>query len=465
MADVGVSAGCHYGGMGRPFPIGQPRTSARGRDVAPVSVTALVLRFAAAGAVALIVLALATAFISRQVGRGEAVSDARRVAWINGQGVVGPALEDAVVDMDPEALRKVDKVVRDSVLKGSLVRVKLWRADGTIIYSDEGRLVGTTYELGEDERRVFETGVVEAEISDLSNPENRFESPSRELLEVYLPVETPNGTRLLFEAYFLNDGVSNAGRRVWTKFAPITLGSLVLLQLVQIPLAWSMARHLRRGQDAREQLLQHAIDSSDAERRRIAGDLHDGVVQDISGVSYALAAVARQNVVPPDSRDTISDAAGQLRESVRSLRSLLVEIYPPNLQEEGLEPVISDLLARLEGRGIDTTLRSDLPPGYRYPERVAALLYRTTQEALRNIVAHADASCVSVHLSEAPQKWTLRVEDDGRGFDPTRAGVVTGSGHVGLRVVADLINEMGGTLSVESAPSAGTIVLVEVPQR
>jgi two-component system NarL family sensor kinase len=429
----------------------------------PVSVGGLVLQFAVAGAIAFFVLAAVTAYASRRVGTREAASDARRVAWVSGQTLVASALDDGVVTLDPRSLAALDKVVRERILGGSLVRVKLWRGDGTIVYSDEGRLIGDRYELGEDELEALELGIVDAEISDLAKPENRFESPNDELFEVYLPIETPNGTRLLFEAYFLNDGVSDAGRRVWLSFAPFTLGSLAVLQLVQIPLAWSLARRLRRGQQAREQLLAHAVDSSNAERRRIAADLHDGVVQDMSGVSYTLAALARSDALGDDGRLIVEDAAARLRETVRQLRSLLVEIYPPNLQEEGLESAIGDLLARLENRGTATSLRSTIPPGTTPAPEVAALVYRVAQEVLRNVVTHAHAQQVSVELGYEHDRFVLVIDDDGVGFDPLAAGGVTDDGHVGLRVMIDLVQELGGTLHIESAPSAGTAVRLEVP--
>lgn len=421
------------------------------------------LQFAVAGAIAFFVLAAVTAYASRRVGTREAASDARRVAWVSGQTLVASALDDGVVDMEPSSLAALDKIVRERILGGSLIRVKLWRADGTIVYSDEGRLIGDAYVLGDDEIEALELGVVDAEISDLSKPENRFESPNRELFEVYLPIETPDGTRLLFEAYFLNDGVSDAGRRVWLSFAPFTLGSLAVLQLVQIPLAWSLARRLRRGQQAREQLLAHAVDSSNAERRRIAADLHDGVVQDMSGVSYALAAIARGDGLADDDRAVVEDAAARLRETVRQLRSLLVEIYPPNLQDEGLESAIGDLLARLDNRGITTRLTNAIPPGTDVPTDVAALVYRVTQEVLRNVVTHAHAHRVSVDLAHEAGRIVLVIDDDGVGFDPLAAGTVTTDGHVGLRVMSDLVHELGGTLQLESAPAAGTAVRLEVP--
>ena len=72
------------------------------------------------------------------------------------------------------------------------------------------------------------------------------------------------------------------------------LGALILLALIQLPLAWQLARRVRRTQDEREKLLRHAIEASDVERRRIARDLHDGVVQDLAAVSYSLSAAARE---------------------------------------------------------------------------------------------------------------------------------------------------------------------------
>ena len=89
----------------------------------------------------------------------------------------------------------------------------------------------------------------------------------------------------------------------------------MLLELVQIPAAWSLARRLRRGQRQRETLLQHAVDASDTERRRIARDLHDGVVQDLAGVSFALAAAARAPEVPTQTQAVLDDSARAVRDS------------------------------------------------------------------------------------------------------------------------------------------------------
>ena len=78
-----------------------------------------------------------TAYASRRVGTEQAIDEAKRVAFVSSAGIVAPLLDDDVVAMDREALDRVDAAVREFVLQGSLVRVKIWTEDGTIVYSDE----------------------------------------------------------------------------------------------------------------------------------------------------------------------------------------------------------------------------------------------------------------------------------------------------------------------------------------
>lgn len=424
----------------------------------PISVGSVVARFAIAGLVALVFVVAFTAFASRRVGTELATDEAKQVAYVSSVGLIAPVLDDDLLTMDRDALDRLDAVVREEVLRGSLVRVKIWREDGTIVYSDEPRLIGEQFALGDDERAIFASDEQDAEVSDLSEPENRFETESK-LLEVYSRIETPSGTPLLFEAYFRYSGVTDVGRHLWAQFAPITIGALVVLELVQIPLAWSMARRLQASQRERERLLRRALDASDAERRRIASDLHDGVVQELTGVSLALAAQGRSETI---GRHQVLDASEAIRSSVKSLRSLLVEIYPPNLQDEGLESAIGDLLSGLAPRGIETRLDADLGDTTVDPD-VAALIYRAAQEALRNVVSHSAAGHVRVELSADAGSVRLVVDDDGRGFSTDTLDERAAGGHVGLRSLAGLIAELGGALDVRSAPGEGTRVEVSIP--
>jgi signal transduction histidine kinase len=446
--------------------------------VKPISVGSLVARFAIAGLVALVFVGAFTAFASRRIGTQQAIDEAKRVAFVSSVGIVTPLLGDDLLTMDREALDRIDAAVRSSVLRGSLVRVKIWAEDGTILYSDEPRLIGEKFEIGEDEREIFTSDEQGAEVSDLSKPENRFETDSK-LLEVYLRTETPSGIPLLFEAYFRYSGVTEVGRHLWAQFAPITIGALVVLQLVQVPLAWSMARRLQTSQRERERLLRHALEASDMERRRIASDLHDGVVQELTGVSLSLAAQGRSESI---SREHVLDASSAIRTSIKSLRSLLVEIYPPNLQEEGLQSAIGDLLSGLTTRGFETRLDVDLGESVVDPE-AAGLVYRAAQESLRNVVTHSGATHVLVslrivansnqhgssqhgsseHSSIQHPSIQLVVDDDGRGFSADTLDERVAGGHVGLRALAGLIADLGGAVTVRSAPGEGTRVEVSIP--
>ncbi|MDQ1666602.1 MAG: two-component system, NarL family, sensor kinase [Actinomycetota bacterium] len=442
--------------------------SARRRDTRALdmsgrwAVARLVAQFTFVGLAALVVVGLATEVASRRVGEREAISDARTTTLVKAQGLVEPVITEGLLTADPAAVARVATVVEKGVLDRSLVRVKIWTREGLIVYSDEPRLAGTAYQLGADEITAIDHGVIEAEVSDLSRPENRFERAQGKLLEVYLPVRTPSGQRLLFEAYFRYDAVTAAGRHIWRSFAPISLGALVALELVQIPLAWALARRLRERQREREMLLQQAIEISDVERRRIAGDLHDGVVQDLAGVAYSLVASSRREELTTGTATLLGDSAAQVRDSIKSLRTLLLDIYPPKLADAGLESALMDLLVGVNNRGTAATLETD-GPVESLPESVAALLYRATQEAVRNVLTHAHAGSVIVRVAVDADTATLDVTDDGTGFDPAVAEARARAGHFGLRALTDRVAAAGGSVQVRSTQGEGTHLEVRVP--
>lgn len=440
---------------------GSDRRESAGRSTVALQVG----QFALAGIVALGIVGLGTTIAARRVGEREAITEARSIAVARAQGSVTPVLTDGILDGDSAAVSAVSRVVEQSVLDDSLVRVKLWNASGKIVYSDEKRLIGNTYQLGADEEASLRTGAIEADVSDLTKPENRYETSFGQLLEVYLPIYTPSGAAVLFEAYFRYDAVLASGSRLWGAFAPVALGALVLLQCVQLPLAWSLAHRLRQRVNERERLLQHALDASDVERRTIAADLHDGVVQDLAGVAYALSGRARSlGDGDPADAEVLESSAEQVRDSIKALRSLLVEIYPPNLEQEGLESAVGDLAATAAARGLTTEVDASglsVP----VPAAVAQLLYRATQESLRNVVRHAGARSVKVRLACDGAIAGVDVVDDGRGYDTADAATHAAEGHLGLRGLAGLVEDAGGSMQVDSTLGEGTRVHVEVPVR
>jgi len=404
---------------------------------------------------AIAVIAIGGYLALRSVAIEEAERDTRERVTVEGR-LVETALADGVVTGDPTALKHLDDLVQSDILGESVVRVKLWTEDGRILYSDEPALIGKQFELGEEEQELFSTGGADAELSDLGKPENRYERQEGKLLEAHTPIRTEGGTQVLFEIYQRFGTVTASASRLLRAFALPLVGGLIVLLLVQVPLAWSLARRLQRGHEEREGLLNSAIEASDRERRRIAADLHDGVVQDLAGVAFGLAPLAAdaRRRGDEDEARVLSDAVDCLRQGVRDMRTLLVEIHPPRLETAGLEPVLDDLLSPLRAEGLETSL------SVQEGGRADALVYRVVRETLRNVRDHSGARRVSVTVTPSQ----VVVQDDGRGFDAPQRERRREQGHVGLSLLEDLVVQAGGTLTVTSEPGSGTTVTMELPE-
>jgi two-component system, NarL family, sensor kinase len=430
-------------------------------DRTPASIKQLILRFSIGAIAALTLVSVFTAFASRRVGTERAIAEARNATFYIAKGIIETNASNGLIAGDQAAVDRLDNRVHAAVLSGSLVRIKLWTEDGTIIYSDQKELIGAKYVLDEDKAEMFANNdiVAKAEVSDLTAPENAYERPFTKLLEVYQLTQTIEHTPVIFETYFKYSGVTDVGRDLWKQFAPIAIGSLIALELIQVPIFITLARRLRAAQVQRERLLRHAIQASEAERRRIASDLHDGVVQELTGVSLSLAAASHSDSVDAPK---MSEASSSIRSSIKSLRSLLVEIYPPNLHEEGLEFALGDLLGGVSNRGISVKLDVDLGKAELSADTVG-LMYRSAQEALRNVVSHSGATRVRLVARVSGNVARIVVDDDGRGFTPEQIEHTTSDGHFGLRALSGLVAEAGGKLSVLSAPGAGTRVEVKLP--
>lgn len=416
-----------------------------------------VAQFLAAGLVTLVVVVVATSALSRSAADEEAIADARSLTWVLAQSVAQPEIPTGLVDGDAAAIDRLDRTALDRLLVGDVLRVKLWDADGTVLYSDRTELIGAVYPLGDDELEVLAHGGTEAELSDLGRPENRFERAlGGDLLEVYTRIESPEGEPLLFEAYLGVDDIRQSRARILDRFLPITLGALLALVALGTPLVLLLSRRLSRAARERERLLEAAVRASDAERLRIARDLHDGVVQDLAGSSLALSTVAARS--DDAGRQELEAVGRSLRVSMRSLRSLLVEIYPPDLHTGGLAAAVDDLVAPLVASGVEVDV--DVTGTEDAPQPAVALLWRVAQEAVRNVARHARADRMSLTVRREGDRMVLEVVDDGIGY---AADVVVGEDHFGLRAAESLVREHGGTLEVESAPGDGTLVRMEVP--
>ena len=426
-------------------------------------VTRHVIQFVVAGLFALGVVMLAGLVASRRLGTSEAIRDATERTTVLSRTVVEERMTPELLNGDAEAQQALAYHMAEIIETESFLHIRIWTEDGLIVYSDREGMTGTVGQLGSEATEAFEKGTIIAEVSELEEAENILEREQGQLLEVYQPITATDGTPLLLETYDSYANVEENAQLIWWNFLPAVLIPLVLLQLAQLPFAIRLARRVEHTQNERAELLERVISSNDDERKGIAHDLHDGAVQDLAGVGYALSVVSERAKNAGDERsvELLDGVQVDVRRSIQSLRSLFVEIYPPNLQRSGLHVALSDLLAAVSGRGID--VRLDYPEGLELSPETNRILYRVAQEATRNVTRHAKATQLDIEVVEGPDSLTLRVADNGKGFD-SNDSINGKSGHFGLRIMKDLAIEAGGHLDIYSKPGIGTDLRLQLPR-
>lgn len=409
----------------------------------------------------LVVIGTVGTYMLRRTATDQAIRDARTLTQVIGDGVLRPELNDKVLAGDPEALAVFDKMVRERALIDPIVRVKIWTETGKVVYSDEQRLIGQTFPLTDDQVVALDEDEVKGELSDLSLPENDFERSQGRLMEVYLPLHLANGQRVLVETYQQASRIDASSNRIWRAFIPVFLVTLAALAIAQLPLGYWLARRIRTDQQRRELLARRADQASADERRRIASELHDGPLQDLAGIAFELGATADRIEEDSELRRTLRRGASVARESMRALRTLLVDLYPQDRREEGMDAALDSLAQPLRTRGM--SVRVDTRIEHPLDSDAEEIVYRATQEALRNVVRHAAATSVDISLSANGSGTRLSIADDGRGMSAADLAEQRAAGHMGLALLADRVQSLGGQLAIASEPGRGTRVTVELP--
>jgi signal transduction histidine kinase len=220
--------------------------------------------------------------------------------------------------------------------------------------------------------------------------------------------------------------------------------------------AASAASAVATAQTARDEALRRSIRASEEERRRWARELHDQTLQDLAGVRMLLSGAARSQD-PAELRDAVRHAVDLLGDGVTNLRSLINDLRPAALDELGLGAALDTLADRVQRvSGVRVELIADLD-GRLDPE-VESTVYRLVQEALTNVVKHARADRARVAVGTVDAAVAVDVVDDGRGFDPGTD--TSGFGLVGMR---ERLAVVRGTVTIESAPGAGTALHAHIP--
>jgi signal transduction histidine kinase len=279
----------------------------------------------------------------------------------------------------------------------------------------------------------------------------------------------PPGTRILFRP-----------PSAWARYKGYIIGATVLLlaQSALIGVLFVQGRRLRRADErlrgaqaelrASYQRIRdlggRLLTAQDAERSRIALELHDDISQQMAVLSMNLQMLSRVGASRRDDAEAVARAAvaraavDQVQAVVKSLRDLSHRLYPTKLRLMGLVPAIAALQHDFSRPGLIVGFSHDnVPPGL--PHELTLALFRVAQEALRNAVQHSGARQVFVHLERSGEGLAMTIDDDGHGFDVDAAW---GRG-LGLISMQERLDPIGGTVTIHSTPGAGTCVEISVP--
>jgi signal transduction histidine kinase len=229
--------------------------------------------------------------------------------------------------------------------------------------------------------------------------------------------------------------------------------------------AASAATAVATAQNAGDEALRRSLEASESERARWARELHDETLQAMAGLRVLLSGARRSG----DSdliMTAMGDAIELLEQGIADLRALITDLRPAALDELGPQAALETLAARVahqSGLEIDLEVdlafeRGDTPA--RHVTEIESTTYRLVQEALTNVVKHADATRVEVRVIDMDETVEILLRDDGRGFDPDADA--DGFGLIGMRERIALVH---GTLEVESAAGAGTTLRARIPTR
>ena len=421
-------------------------------------ITTALIRFLLVGFASLVLVAIPTVLLFGNIAKDRALK-AATANWRNlSIHLVAPQTTAAVIARDQVALAQIDAIVRPGIRDGSIVRIKIWDMTGRVLYSNEPKLIGRVYPLPEAAALLRSSNPSVAEISNLKSKENEFDRGKlpQEVVEVYTLARASTGQQLIFEAYFPTRSFNQEEHELLAQMAPVGLVALIVLNLAQLPSALNLARRVQRGRKSRERLLVHAAAAADHERRLLAQELHDDVIQDLAGVGYALSSLDQH--LDAEIRPVIARIGMTVCRDVGLLRDMVTQLYPRSTAPQSLETSLNDLGISLRQAGVN--VKVDVDEQLTLDETTATLVYRVARESLHNAEKHAQSRNVDVRLTRARSRTVLTVIDDGRGFD-TR--VAPAPGHIGMRLTRDTVAETGGTFLVDSRIGQGTRIELSLP--
>lgn len=392
-------------------------------------------------------------------------------------------------ELTEEEVATLDAHLTSSALSDRVRSMRIWSADGRVVYSPDAALIGQQFPVDDHLAEAW-AGEIVSGMDDLSGEENAWERARwSRLLEMYIPVRERGTDRIIAVAEFylppreIDQQVAEARRTTWLLVTlAIFVAGLLLWRVVKRG-SDTIARQevaLSRQVDELTDLLdQNAVLSQRvhqaAERttmlnersmRRVSSDLHDGPGQMLSLAMLRLDGLQkRAERGDPPTASQIAEVETVLEEAMSDMRTVAAGLRLPELATMDVEAVASRALGDHERRsGTPGRLTTEaLPADVRLPVKIA--LFRALQESLSNATRHGHSTSMEVELRGTQEVMrgpglSLAVRDDGIGFDPASLAGTEGLGLAGIREQAEVL---GGTFGIRSAPGEGAELLVWWP--
>ena len=226
----------------------------------------------------------------------------------------------------------------------------------------------------------------------------------------------------------------------------------------------SANNNLRIAEEHLRYLTGRLMQIQDAERRRVARDVHDGLGQYLVGVKMGIDQLARRLANDTGSHEAVAEISGLLNRAITETRTISHLLHPPLLDEIGLGSALaaySDGFAKRSGITISIDVQRDLG---RLEADIETALFRVVQECLLNVHRHSQSATASISLRKESGKILLHVRDEGIGMAATKDSDGMGLG-VGLLGIRERIRQLDGKLEIASGPGKGTVIIASVPDR
>lgn len=245
----------------------------------------------------------------------------------------------------------------------------------------------------------------------------------------------------------------------------ISLGVILLLILLITYFIYNRRKLKAKAQlqeeiNKQQELAARAVlDAEERERRRIAGDLHDGVGQMLSAALMNLNGLLQKLNLKGDASLQAAQTLSLVNDSYDEMRSISHQMMPNALIKSGLAIAIKDFLNKIDKDVIKISLET-VGLKQRLDEQTETVLYRVIQETVNNVIKHSEANQLNIALIKDDEGVSVTIEDNGKGFDKTKTNLKTG---IGISNIYSRVEFLKGTVDIDSAPGKGTLIAIYIP--